>query len=415
MEQGLFRPEAIASRADRAFGNALLNAPPSFAWCALGALALLGALIWLASAGEFSRKESVPGFLVPDAGLVNITAPMAGFVTRRPAREGMRVEAGAELAVIASARSNAQDRDVDAALIRRLDERERGLRRQRAEEAVAAEMERALAIANRTGLEREVETTSARLALERERAHLSERRLAELLPVVALGHLPRAQFDQANDEHLARLAGLRELERTLALLERQARASSHEAGAAESRLRARLADLDARLAALAQERVEIAARAEAVIRAPIAGRLTAVAVREGQQVMAGQSLFVVIPESGELHARLLVPTRSAGFVTVGQPVGLRFEAFPHQRFGMGSGQVSQVPTAVVGAGEPVGPLRASEPVYLVDVAITADTMQAYGREWPLRSGMLLEADLKVGRQRILDLVLDPIRSLRGRL
>jgi membrane fusion protein len=58
----------------------------------------------------------------------------------------------------------------------------------------------------------------------------------------------------------------------------------------------------------------------------------------GIQVVAGETLspakaqstplLHILPEGSELVAELLLPTRSAGFITKGQTSRLRFDAFP---------------------------------------------------------------------------------------
>jgi membrane fusion protein len=61
------------------------------------------------------------------------------------------------------------------------------------------------------------------------------------------------------------------------------------------------------------------------------------------------------------------------------------------------------------------PLRVEEPVYPVRVRIAAQAVNAYGRPAALQPGMSLKADILIEEQTVLDWLLSPIYSLRGRL
>jgi membrane fusion protein len=66
-------------------------------------------------------------------------------------------------------------------------------------------------------------------------------------------------------------------------------------------------------------------------------------------------------------------------------------------------------------GEAIVPVVLSEPVYRVRTQLTAQDMMAYGDAFPLKSGMLLEADIVLDSRSLLDWLLDPIYSLQGRV
>jgi membrane fusion protein len=112
---------------------------------------------------------------------------------------------------------------------------------------------------------------------------------------------------------------------------------------------------------------------------------------------------------------LLVPTRAIGFVAKGQDVVLRYEAFPHERFGQYRGVISDIGRSVWTAGERVGPLSAREPVYRVDVALDKQSVAALGQEFPLRPGMLVNADLLLEKRTLLEWIFEPVLQLKGRL
>ena len=116
-----------------------------------------------------------------------------------------------------------------------------------------------------------------------------------------------------------------------------------------------------------------------------------------------------------LVAELLLPTRSAGFVGKGDVARLRFDAFPYQRFGFVVSTVERIDKAVMLKGEATLPIALREPVYRVRTRLDTQGIRADGEAFRLRSGMLLEADIILDRRTLLDWLLDPLYSLRGRV
>ena len=156
---------------------------------------------------------------------------------------------------------------------------------------------------------------------------------------------------------------------------------------------------------------QVESRRETVIRAPMAGIVTNIAVNRGQSVAADAPLATVLPKGSGMHVELLVPTRAIGFLTKGQEVVLRYEAFPYERFGQYRGVITES-AATVEAGRPrgqphrQGPSRVSEP---------GDRRRGARGEFPLRPGMLVNADLLLEKRTLLEWVFEPVLQLKGRL
>ncbi|WP_431260856.1 secretion protein HlyD [Roseateles chitinivorans] len=124
-----------------------------------------------------------------------------------------------------------------------------------------------------------------------------------------------------------------------------------------------------------------------------------------------------------LLAQLYAPSRTVGFVQPGQPVWLRYAAYPYQKFGMARGQVAQVsPTPIAPQDLPAGQAQAlvsaaqaNEPLYRIDVRLDRDDIAAYGQAVPLRAGMALDADVTLERRRIWEWLLEPLLATAGRV
>ena len=123
----------------------------------------------------------------------------------------------------------------------------------------------------------------------------------------------------------------------------------------------------------------------------------------------------MLPKGSGLHVELLVPTRAIGFLAKGQEVVLRYDAFPYERFGQYRGTISDIGRNVWTPGERIGTLTAKEPVYRVDVNLERQAVAALGQEFPLRPGMLVNADLLLERRTLLEWIFEPVLQLKGRL
>ncbi|HEX8124720.1 MAG TPA: HlyD family efflux transporter periplasmic adaptor subunit [Allosphingosinicella sp.] len=177
----------------------------------------------------------------------------------------------------------------------------------------------------------------------------------------------------------------------------------------------RTAELRLRTADLEQRVTEAQRSKSYVLRAPVSGRVSGLQAHVGQVAAVDVPLLSIVPQGAELEAQLLVPTRSAGFIGEEQEVRLMYDVFPYQRFGLHGGRVRTVARVAMTPDQVRAPIRVEEPVYAVRVKIAAQSIHAYGRSVALQPGMSLKAGILLEEQSILDWLLSPLYSVRGRL
>jgi membrane fusion protein len=174
------------------------------------------------------------------------------------------------------------------------------------------------------------------------------------------------------------------------------------------------------LAVNSRELGEVEARRSLVIPAPQAGTVTALHAHTGTAVGPAAPLLSIVPRGAVLEAHLYAPSRAVGFVHAGQPVLLRYRAYPYQKFGHARGVIASVSRTAIEpselpamfAGSPAG--SAAEALYRVTVALERQHVMAYGKPVPLQPGMQLDADMLLERRRLFEWVLDPVYTLTGR-
>jgi membrane fusion protein len=222
--------------------------------------------------------------------------------------------------------------------------------------------------------------------------------------------LVKQKRDEVTDQEIK----LQTLRRQRSQVERDLAAAKLEEPAIALRSRTQVEQVSRQMSELREGMAQTEARRETVIRAPMAGVVTNIAVNRGQSISADSPLAMVLPKGSGLHVELLVPTRAIGFVKPGQEVVLRYDAFPYERFGQYRGVVTDISRNVWSPGDRIGPISAREPVYRVDVKLDRQSVQALDQEFALRPGMLVNADLLLEKRTLLEWIFEPVLQLKGR-
>jgi membrane fusion protein len=416
----LFRPEAVAEQHDRWLGTVLVAPRASHTLItAIVAFAVLGiaALLFF---GEYTHRSRVSGWLVPEQGLVQIVAPQSGVLTHVRAEEGMRVTAGAPLAVLsAELRSEAFGATQDE-IVRQLRTRRDSLRAARDRQQELSRHEVAALNQRLSIMEVEKRNLEAEAKLQRDRLALSERESERQRGLLARGIATHPDVQRAEADLLDQALALQTLERQNDNLSRERSDIISTIGTAPMREAMLIAEIDRNIAELEQQLAEVEAQRELVVTAPRDGIVTSLQSISGSSVTSQGLLMTMVPEGSVLQARLYAPSRAIGFVRPGQKVLLRYQAFPYQKFGQYAGTVRNISSTSVGPAEFAGreasaaALISGDSVYRIVVDLDAQSVSAYGAKVPLQPGMQLEADVLIETRRLYEWVLDPLYSLAGR-
>lgn len=174
--------------------------------------------------------------------------------------------------------------------------------------------------------------------------------------------------------------------------------------------------LRARLSDLAQQIAQLHGQRAYIVKASRPGVVSNLQAREGQRAQSGIPVMSLVPDGHALTARLLVPVRSAGLLDAGQALNIRYDAFPYQKFGLYDGSVVEVSDTVILPDELLNaPVTVREPVFKVSAQLAGPSIRAYGKDFSLKPGMTLSADVQLAERSLLQWLLEPIYSLKGRL
>lgn len=421
VEQPLFRPEVLSEQRSQWLGKVLLA--PSVSHRLFTAFAMLSgtAIVLLLFFGDYTRKEKVVGWLVPQQGLVHIYTPQSGVVTQLNVDVGTVVVAGQALLTVSSERQSEALGATQQEVVRRLQSRRESLQ---AETAINVQIfEQELRDLDRQVVEaaQEIALREEELRVQRERVALAESSALRMDKGRRGGVVSQDSWLSSEDLRLEQLMIQRGLERDLAATERKKLSLEARIRSLPLELEKSRSSLQRQIDSLDQELAEVEARRQLVLTAPQSGVVTNLQLEQGNSVQPAVSLLSILPEGSELEARLSIPTRAIGFVEPGQTVQLRYKAFPYQKFGHYQGSISSVSRSTVKRSDTPFQVSASgqsvlgnEPVYLITVTLERQSIEAYGKAIALQPGMEFEADILLENRRLIEWVLEPLYTMTER-
>ncbi|CAN5257445.1 HlyD family efflux transporter periplasmic adaptor subunit [soil metagenome] len=410
----LFRQEAIDAQRERLFGEVSLARPVPIWVFTLLALAFAIGLIAFLVFGQFSRRESVDGFLELDAGAARISINDPGTLAELFVREGDEIEAGAPIARMtfeSASRGGAKGSEL---VQKELNEQLATLDRQVTQEKKLGDQQADQLRSRANDLQKEMMQIDGEIKLQRQRIASAQQLADRYQQLMADRYVSDIAAQQKRDDVTDQQVKLESLKRERTSIERNLREAQVELPTIATRTQGNVESFRRQGAEVQQKLVLEESRRETLITAPIGGVVTNIAMNRGQSVIEGAQLATVVPRGSGLHAELLVPTRAIGFIQPGDEVQMRYEAFPFQRFGQYRGSVVRVSRAVWSAGERVGPLAVKEPVYRVDVKMDAQDVTSRGQAFALRPGMLVNADILLERRSVVEWLFEPVLGLRER-
>ncbi len=413
-EQTLFRPKALQAQQQRLEGQVSIVQPVSSSVLCCCLVFILFSLLLLLQQANFSRKETVVGYLKPSSGVVRIHSQRTAVLKQLYVHEGAVVRAGQKLALLSNDEYLAAGQSLTGHLQSSLALQLKLNTQKRQELLQSFEQQQAQLSAQIDNIKQQLAENQRQQELLSERISLQAERLLSQRELAHKGHLPRQQLELQQDQHLMLQQQLAEVQTLAQSIRQQQIQGQNQLQALPVERQRQLQQLQAEQLQLEQQKTELLAREEILLTAPVAGRVTNLVVSQGQQLQGAQVLMQLLPESGFLYAQLLVPTRAFGFIQPGQTTWLRFDAFPYQRFGLYQGKVSQLSKAVLMAQDPDSPVQIQEPVYQVQVKLDQQFIEAYGEQMPLQAGMLLSADIVLEQRSVLGWLLEPLLSLKGR-
>ncbi|MBD6614461.1 HlyD family efflux transporter periplasmic adaptor subunit [Komarekiella sp. 'clone 1'] len=149
-----------------------------------------------------------------------------------------------------------------------------------------------------------------------------------------------------------------------------------------------------------------------VVRSPIDGTVFELPIQKpGSVVEPGQMLAQIAPTNTPLILKAQMPSEQSGFLKVGMPVKIKFDAYPFQDYGVVEGRVSWIsPNSKVQTNSQGN--QSSVETYELDITLDNPNIQIGNRRIPLTAGQTANAEVIIRQRRVIDFILDPFKKLQ---
>lgn len=292
---GLFRNEAVKAQQPQWLGSTRLALPVSHrVWGILAALTTVTMVGWL-FLGHYTRREHVVGRLVPNAGLIHVTARIAGTVAELSAAEGSSVRAGQVLVTVTGDRSSKAMGRTGAVVAAKLRDQQAQLRAMLKDARTQSDVEAAGLRQHIASLIAQMDQLDRQVALQRKHVATASSLVQRIAHLRQRGFISSVEFARYQADALAQKEQLKALDRQYLHMKQQKNALQVQlaqlpldTATKAYKLRNQLAQLDAAMAKNAVQQFS-------VLRAPVSGVVSTVVVKPGQSVQPGQALVTVMP------------------------------------------------------------------------------------------------------------------------
>jgi hemolysin D len=146
-----------------------------------------------------------------------------------------------------------------------------------------------------------------------------------------------------------------------------------------------------------------------IVRSPVTGTIFEFPIKKPKAFLqTGQLIAQIAPQNAPLIVRAQVPSSNSGFLKVGQPVKLKFDAYPFQDYGVVSGRLQWLsPDSKVVEANGI-----QSEVFDLEVTLDRPFIQTPTKKILLSPGQAVTAEVIVRQRRIIDFLLDPFRKLQ---
>lgn len=410
----LYRSEALTFLSARRFGTIEITQPPTFMILTIAFTIAMAALVMFLITAEYSRKQTVVGYIEPMSGVTRIRSLFSGVTEEVFVSEGDAVTLDQPLVLLSAGKSLNDGASANMVVLEELLQQKNKVitRIQNIEQQEALDLR--WFNVQTSLLEEELQKVEEQIGIQSQRVSLFSLELEAISELSSNALASGTSRRSTEASFLAEKHALAELEQEAAILARELEQSKYLLQRLPYQMRDELTVIETELSRLNTEIAQTRGQAEFTLKASSDGIVTAVNIKEGDPVALGLQTMAIISPNSPLQAVLLAPSRAIGFVEIGQSIKTKFDSFPYQKFGSHEAKISVISEAPILPSDITGPVQTSEPVYLIYAELSQTNIPAYGQSREIQPSMRLNADIILERRTLIEWVLEPLYSLRGR-
>ncbi|WLI78114.1 HlyD family secretion protein [Kosakonia sp. H02] len=415
----MFRQQALENRKMRWRGRAILL-PGIPAWLTItGCTLFMVAFLLFVTTGTYTRRVNVTGEITTWPRAINISSGVQGFVVKQFVSGGQDIKKGDPVYLIDVSKStrngivNENQRNEIASQLTRLDEMI------------------ALLQANK-------KTTLTALGQQKNQYSDALARSTEIIKRAEEGiKILKENMDNYRHYHARGLINKDQLTNQVALyyqqqnnflnLSGQNEQNALQVNSLTSQIQTQATEFDNRINELELQRYELRkelvntdANGEVIVRALSAGKIDSLSVTVGQMVNPGDSLAQILPEKITEHYLVVwVPNDALPYISRGDRVNVRYEAFPAEKFGQFPATITSLAKTPASHqemasyhGAPQNTQGMAVPYYKVLVKLDKQRIDYAGKSMALENGMKAQITLFLEKRKIYQWMLSPFYDMK---
>ncbi|PNH89116.1 HlyD family secretion protein [Vibrio diazotrophicus] len=411
----MFRKESVRAKQISLPGKVTLTQPFSVYFICSLVFTIFILLLIFSLNTRYSRKETVKGYLLPEQGVVKVFSGRSGILEELLVSEGDDVKEGQVLAKIRNSQNLISGIELSAALQAELSSQITSLNEELKFSDIVFDKSKLSIDRKMRELDHSLSAIQKAMVTSKLRLKLKEEQYDNNLALYKKGYLSMAALSSIQEDYLEAQGSVNKLETEMASISVDiANLESQRISLPEERALKRTS-IQRQLSVLKADIVRLNNEYEFIKNAPESGIVTAIQPSIGSQVDSDSPILSIIPKNSPLILELFLPSRSAGFIQVGDQVKIRFDAFPYQKFGLVDGKISNIDKALILPSDKKLPINITEAMYRVRASINQQEIHAYGKSFPLKVGMIAEADIVLDNRSLLEWLLDPIYAIKGKI
>jgi hemolysin D len=146
-----------------------------------------------------------------------------------------------------------------------------------------------------------------------------------------------------------------------------------------------------------------------IVRSPIDGVIFELPItKAGAVVQPGQRIAQIAPKNTGFVLKANIPIQDSGFLKVGMPVKVKFDAYPFQEYGITQGKVTWISPDSKAIQTPQGNIENFE----LEIALDKQYVENGEKRVQLSAGQTANAEVIIRQRRVIDYVLDPFKKLQ---
>lgn len=380
---------------------------------------ILIAIVIIFRYGSYTERRAVMGYLTPVNGVIKVLSPSTGVVDSIKVQNNQTVKINDELLTIVNKQYGSEG-DYNDQLNQNLEEQLYVTNNQ--EPLIMKDYDERENIA-KLGIEelkKKIEFNSDIRKNKEEQIRILESTYRGYLNIGIEGAISDLEMQDVQGQIINLKSELYRIQESESSLLNQIESKRLELKQLSNQEQKEMNELQSKKISLQQLLLELEKDTTKTVKAPAAGRLTALNIHKNQIVNTSQLLLSIIPFDNKLKVNLLIPPSDVGFIEVGNKVAIRYDAFPYQKYGQAKGTIASIskttvqPSDLADIGGFYLPVSEDTSFYIVDVTIDKQFLMIDGNKQALDTGMTLSADIRLENRKLYQWILEPLISLRER-